>query len=57
MCFLAAFLSVSVLAQAQEKIRIGISSSSPGFLPTVVAEQKGLPNTGWRQSIFEFPCR
>src|SRR4249920_654523 len=26
---------------AQEKIRIGISSSSPGFLPTVVAEQRG----------------
>jgi len=40
-CFLAAFLSVSVQVQAQEKIRIGISSSSPGFLPTVVAEQKG----------------
>jgi NitT/TauT family transport system substrate-binding protein len=28
-------------ARAQEKIRIGISSSSPGFLPTVVAEKKG----------------
>ena len=26
---------------AQEKIRIGISSTSPGFLPTVVAEQRG----------------
>src|SRR5262245_52094921 len=26
---------------AQDKIRIGISSTSPGFLPTVVAEQKG----------------
>lgn len=26
---------------AQEKIRIGISSTSPGFLPTIVAEQKG----------------
>ena len=26
---------------AQENIRIGISSTSPGFLPTVVAEQKG----------------
>lgn len=26
---------------AQERIRIGISSSSPGFLPTVVAEKKG----------------
>src|SRR5438067_13172565 len=41
MCFLAAFLAVSTQAQAEEKIRIGISSSSPGFLPTVVAEQKG----------------
>jgi NitT/TauT family transport system substrate-binding protein len=28
-------------AYAQEKIRIGISSNSPGFLPTVVAEQRG----------------
>lgn len=28
-------------SHAQEKIRIGISSTSPGFLPTVVAEQKG----------------
>jgi ABC-type nitrate/sulfonate/bicarbonate transport system substrate-binding protein len=28
-------------AQAQEKIRVGISSTSPGFLPTVIAEQKG----------------
>lgn len=28
-------------ASAQDRIRIGISSSSPGFLPTVVAEQKG----------------
>lgn len=26
---------------AQDKIRIGISSSSPGFLPTVIAEKKG----------------
>jgi NitT/TauT family transport system substrate-binding protein len=26
---------------AEDKIRIGISSTSPGFLPTVVAEQKG----------------
>jgi ABC-type nitrate/sulfonate/bicarbonate transport system substrate-binding protein len=26
---------------AQEKIRIGISSTSPGFLPTIVAEKKG----------------
>jgi len=29
------------IARADEKIRIGISSSSPGFLPTVVAEKKG----------------
>src|SRR5689334_2668439 len=28
-------------ADAQEKIRIGISSTSPGFLPTVVAEKRG----------------
>src|SRR5215467_1821896 len=28
-------------SHAEEKIRIGISSTSPGFLPTVVAEQKG----------------
>ena len=28
-------------ADAQEKIRIGISSTSPGFLPTIVAEKKG----------------
>jgi NitT/TauT family transport system substrate-binding protein len=28
-------------AYAEDKIRIGISSTSPGFLPTVVAEQKG----------------
>ncbi|HEY7163631.1 MAG TPA: ABC transporter substrate-binding protein [Candidatus Binatia bacterium] len=46
-CFLIIFFSAiwpaqrSVRAQAQEKIRIGISSSSPGFLPTVIAEQKG----------------
>jgi NitT/TauT family transport system substrate-binding protein len=30
-----------VQAHAEDKIRIGISSSSPGFLPTVVAEKKG----------------
>src|ERR1041384_5956092 len=28
-------------ARADDKVRIGISSSSPGFLPTVVAEKKG----------------
>src|SRR5438128_12434862 len=27
-------------AHAEDRIRIGISSTSPGFLPTVVAEQK-----------------
>ena len=31
----------AVQIHAQEKIRIGISSNSPGFLPTVVAEHKG----------------
>jgi ABC-type nitrate/sulfonate/bicarbonate transport system substrate-binding protein len=39
--FLPIFIVVVNNAAAQEKIRIGISSSSPGFLPTVVAEQKG----------------
>ena len=39
--FVVVFLSVAVQTPAQERIRIGISSSSPGFLPTVVAEQKG----------------
>ena len=40
MCVAIAVL-VTVEAHAQEKIRIGISSSSPGFLPTVIAEHKG----------------
>jgi len=39
--FLAASMAVIDRAAAQEKVRIGISSSSPGFLPTVVAEQRG----------------
>ena len=39
--FFVVFLSGAVQTPAQERIRIGISSSSPGFLPTVVAEQKG----------------
>ena len=38
-------LLVSLLARseirAQEKIRIGLSTHSPGFLPTVIAEKKG----------------
>ena len=28
-------------AAAEDRIRIGISSSSPGFLPTIIAEKKG----------------
>jgi len=39
--FLAASVASVDRAVAQEKIRIGISSSSPGFLPTIVAEQRG----------------
>jgi len=39
-CFVG-FMAVATPASAQEKIRIGISSSSPGFLPTVIAEHKG----------------
>jgi NitT/TauT family transport system substrate-binding protein len=31
----------SSLAQAQERVRIGISSVSPGFIPTIIAEKKG----------------
>jgi NitT/TauT family transport system substrate-binding protein len=34
-------LFAPVQGGAQDKIRIGISSSSPGFLPTVIAEKKG----------------
>ena len=39
------FLFLPLLARsevcAQEKIRIGFSTYSPGFLPTVIAEKKG----------------
>ena len=35
------FLLDTKTVHGQEKIRIGISSTSPGFLPTVVAEKKG----------------
>jgi NitT/TauT family transport system substrate-binding protein len=38
--FLLSAVSVSEL-RAQEKIRIGLSTHSPGFLPTVIAEKKG----------------
>lgn len=33
--------AVVLTAGAEDRIRIGISSSSPGFLPTVIAEKKG----------------
>jgi NitT/TauT family transport system substrate-binding protein len=43
--FLSMCVTLTVLhtieARGEDKIRIGISSSSPGFLPTVVAEHKG----------------
>ena len=39
--FIAFAVMVAGDAYTQDKIRIGISSTSPGFLPTVVAEQKG----------------
>jgi NitT/TauT family transport system substrate-binding protein len=34
-------LHLSSPLQGQDKIRIGISSLSPGFLPTIIAEKKG----------------
>src|SRR5688572_25078527 len=40
MCVAVTVFTISD-ARAQDKIRIGISSSSPGFLPTVIAEHKG----------------
>ena len=38
-CGVTVFTTVE--SRGQDKIRIGISSSSPGFLPTVIAEHKG----------------
>ncbi len=38
--FVFAFANTQV--EAQERIRIGISSVSPGFVPTIIAEKKGL---------------
>jgi sulfonate transport system substrate-binding protein len=38
-CGVTVFTTVE--SPGQDKIRIGISSSSPGFLPTVIAEHKG----------------
>jgi NitT/TauT family transport system substrate-binding protein len=40
-CLGMMFLICSFGAKAQERIRIGISSVSPGFIPTVIAEKKG----------------
>ena len=39
-CFVVTVFT-TVESRGQDKIRIGISSSSPGFLPTVIAEHKG----------------
>src|SRR5262245_34869577 len=40
-CLLLVSLLVRSEVRAQEKIRIGLSTHSPGFLPTVIAEKKG----------------
>jgi ABC-type nitrate/sulfonate/bicarbonate transport system substrate-binding protein len=40
-CLAVCFCVCNTRAQAQERIRIGISSVSPGFVPTIVAEKKG----------------
>jgi NitT/TauT family transport system substrate-binding protein len=40
-CLIVFLLHFSLPVQAQERIRIGISSLSPGFIPTIVAEKKG----------------
>jgi NitT/TauT family transport system substrate-binding protein len=39
--FLLVWITATTVAHAQERIRIGISAVSLGFLPTVVAEKKG----------------
>ena len=39
--FLLVWITATTVAYAQERIRIGISAVSLGFLPTVVAEKKG----------------
>ena len=38
---LALIVFAAIEARGQDKIRIGISSNSPGFLPTLIAEHKG----------------
>lgn len=40
-CLFAFVLHLSASVQAQDRIRIGISSVSPGFIPTIIAEKKG----------------
>ncbi len=39
---LSANLLVTAPASAQDKVRIGISGLGPGFIPSIVAEKKGL---------------
>lgn len=38
---LSLIVFAAIEARGQDKIRIGISSNSPGFLPTLIAEHKG----------------
>src|SRR5678816_1783328 len=38
---LSVFVLRSSTVEAEDKIRIGISSLSPGFIPTIIAEKKG----------------
>jgi NitT/TauT family transport system substrate-binding protein len=38
---LTVIVFAAIEARGQDKVRIGISSNSPGFLPTVIAEHKG----------------
>jgi len=38
---LSVFVLRSRTVQAEDKIKIGISSLSPGFIPTIIAEKKG----------------
>lgn len=56
--FLMSVLFVLANASAADegqKIRIGISSKSLGFLPTIVAEKKGfIKNTTLRVSTFTY---
>jgi ABC-type nitrate/sulfonate/bicarbonate transport system substrate-binding protein len=41
-CLAVCLCLCNTQVQAQERIRIGISSVSPGFVPTIIAEKKGL---------------